>query len=539
MITKVLIQNYKLIKNLTIELNQTLNIFVGENDTGKSTILEALSIVTTGRLHFYPFERQLKANIFNDDVRKEYIRQIEAGKAPEPPQIVIEAYFDNTIDWKLAGKNNTLREDVPGIRMTVEIDENYSDIYQRMIEDNSIFDIPVELYKITYNYFSGNERVLFRFSPVKSVFIDASHKDYSYMVNRFINTNITEVLSSQDQIALSREYRRNRYDFHKVEQISKLNDEVVKRNQFDDRKVTIDLKEEDIEAWKQQMTVVVDNTPFENVGFGTQNTIKSELALENSAENVNVILMEEPENNLSFTNMAKLIDRIDSTRDKQIFITTHSSYVANKLDLNNLFMVKNGNVSAFSSLEEDVIKYFKKLPGYDTLRVVLADKVILVEGPTDELILQRAYLDIHGKLPIKEGIDIIVVDSLAFKRYCAIAELIQKQISIVTDNDGDITALKKKYAKYNNNPMIKLFYEEDETLTTIEPSVLTMNSDAGVPQLDFQEIIYKKSKGKVLSFADLVSFMENNKTEWAMRVFDSETQINYPEYIKNAVTQFD
>ena len=41
------------------------------------------------------------------------------------------------------------------------------------------------------------------------------------------------------------------------------------------------------------------------------------------------------------------------------------------------------------------MNYFKKLPGYDTLRLVLAKRVILVEGPSDELVVQRAYRDAH------------------------------------------------------------------------------------------------------------------------------------------------
>jgi predicted ATP-dependent endonuclease of OLD family len=32
-----------------------------------------------------------------------------------------------------------------------------------------------------------------------------------------------------------------------------------------------------------------------------------------------------------------------------------------------------------------------KLPGYDTLRLILCNKAILVEGPSDELIVQKAY----------------------------------------------------------------------------------------------------------------------------------------------------
>jgi hypothetical protein len=538
-IKKLLIKNFKSVKEVTIELNHKINIFVGENDSGKSTILEALSIITTGRLHFYPFERQIKANLFNVDIRREYIKAIAEGKNPEPPKIIIEAYLDDNIDPKISGKNNEQRENVPGIRMIVEMDREYSEVYKQMLSSNSVYDIPVELYKVSYNYFSGSEKVIFRFSPLKSVFIDAAHKDYSYMVDKFINTSINDILDQQDKIELSREYRNARYIFKEAEQVKKLNKEVAEKNKFDDRKVSIDLNETRVDSWIEQMTVVVEDTPFEYVGFGTQNTIKSELALENSADKINIIIMEEPENNLSYTNMAKLIERVEATAGKQIFIATHSSYVANKLDLKNLFLVNEGSAKAFSKLDKDTVNYFKKLPGYNTLRVVLAEKVILVEGPTDELILQRAYMDMKGHLPIKDGIDIIVVDSLAFKKYCAIAVMIGKQISIVTDNDGNIKGLKERYSDYIDNPLTRFFYEKNETFNTLEPSVLNANcEDDGIPTEKFKNVVYKKSKNKKLSFEEMSSFMQKNKTEWAMRVFDSEEKIEYPEYITDVINQF-
>lgn len=539
MIKKLLIKNFKSVNELTIELNPKINIFVGENDSGKSTILEALSIITTGQLHFYPFERQIKASLFNADIRRVYLEEIKKGNKPELPKMVIEAYLDEGIEAKFSGKNNELREDVSGIRMVVEMDMEYSDVYKQMLSSNSVCDIPIELYKVSYNYFSGSEKVIFRFSPLKSVFIDAAHKDYSYMVSRFISTSINNILDQKDKIELSREYREARYRFKENDKVKKLSKKVAEKNKFDNRDLSIDLSETHIDSWIEQMTVVVEDTPFEYVGFGTQNTIKSELALENSADKTNIILMEEPENNLSYTNMAKLIERIEVTNGKQIFIATHSSYVANKLDLKNLFLVNKGVAKAFSELNDDVVNYFKKLPGYNTLRVVLAEKVILVEGPTDELILQRAYMDIKGKHPIKDGIDIIVVDSLAFKRYCAIAVLIGKPISIITDNDGNIEELIKKYSDYENNPLIKLFYEKNQTFNTLEPSVLNANCDHdGVPTTKFKNIVHKKSKNVQLSFEEMSSFMQKHKTEWAMRVFDSEEKIEYPEYIIDAINQY-
>ena len=288
------------------------------------------------------------------------------------------------------------------------------------------------------------------------------------------------------------------------------------------------------------MSVVVDSIPFENVGFGSQNTIKIELAIKNSIDQVNLVLMEEPENNLSFSNMVKLVQHIESAAGKQVFISTHSSFISNKLNLNNIFLVNLGNVISFSSLNSDTAKYFKKLPGYDTLRLVLAEKVILVEGPTDDLIIQRAYYDEKGKLPSADGIDIIVVDSLAFKRYCEIAKLLSKKTVIVTDNDGNIEKnITKKYSEYINLDNFVFIYEKNETLNTIEPSVLEANIVDGALTGDFIDSISKNGSMERKSKEEILSFMSNNKTEWAFRVFDSSTKIKYPEYIRDVIKEYD
>ena len=288
------------------------------------------------------------------------------------------------------------------------------------------------------------------------------------------------------------------------------------------------------------MSVVVDSCPFENVGFGTQNTIKMGMVLKNADEQVNVIIMEEPENNLSYTNMARLVSKVEKSEGKQVFISTHSSYVANKLDLQNLFLIRKGIPTRFNGLPEDTMSYFKKLPGYDTLRVVLAEKIILVEGPTDELIIQRAYLDKYGVLPIENGIDVIVVDSLAFKRYCDIAILLNKKTIIVTDNDGDIQKnITKKYAGYTDKPNLIFVYESNEELHTIEPSVAAVNFDTDAHAQTFRTVLSKRNSMMTKSKEEIIEFMTNNKAEWALRVFDSELKIIYPEYIQNAINELD
>lgn len=535
-IQKIVVKNYKLLKDITIRFNSEINIFVGDNDTGKSTILEVLSILTTGKLNGYAFNRQLKENLFNKETRERYIEKVSAGLNPEPPRIILEAYFDGDSEYK--GSENELDENTVGLRVVVDISESNTEIYKQMLANDEVKNIPVELYDVNYRYFSGAP-VSFRSSPFKSIFIDTTRKEYAGLVDHFVSDSISDNLTEEELINLAVAYKASRRQFYNHDAVKKLNDAVKVSPVIKGRAVSFDLREDDIDAWKKQMSVVVDGIPFEHIGFGTQNIIKIELALRNAEEQANVVLVEEPENNLAFSNMAHLVKHIVNSTGKQVFISTHSSYIANKLNLGNVILVRNGEVQPYSALPDETKKYFVKLPGYDTLRFVLASKVILVEGPTDDLIIQRAYKDRYGHFPADDGIDIIAIESLAFKRFADIANLIDKEVVIVTDNDGNIEEnIKQKYKDYIVKENLTFFYEFNEKLNTIESSVFAVNCDNGQPRMSFKTIISKNSSLESRDYDGIMQYMMNNKTEWAFRVFEAEDSIDYPKYIQDVINFF-
>lgn len=535
-IQKIVVKNYKLLKDVVLDLNPDINIFVGDNDAGKSSILEVLSILTIGKLNGFTFDRQLKANLFNRDVRTKYIEDVLGGNRPQPPRIIMEAYFDGDPQYK--GSDNELSEDTIGLRVVVDISESNSETYRKMLANNEVKDIPIELYGVSYRYFSGDP-VSFRYSPFKSVFIDTTRKDYSGMVDHFVSDSIADNLTEDELTNLATAYKASRRQFHEHDVVQKLNETVKANAVIKGRSVSLDLREDEVDAWKKQMSVVVDDVPFENIGFGTQNIIKIELALRNAKEQANVVLMEEPENNLSFSNMTHLVKHIVESTGKQVFISTHNSFIANKLDLSNVILVRNGVGKSYKALPEETRKYFTKLPGYNTLRFVLASRVILVEGPTDDLIIQRAYRDKIGHLPADDGIDIISVGSLAFKRFADIANLIEKQVVIVTDNDGhDAAGMQERYSGYYERDNLKFIFEKNPELNTIEPSVLAVNCFDGEPTDSFKNIIAKNRSLSSRDYDGILSFMKKNKSEWAFRVFDADGTITYPEYINEVISFF-
>ncbi len=283
------------------------------------------------------------------------------------------------------------------------------------------------------------------------------------------------------------------------------------------------------------ITTYLDCIPFSQAGRGEQSIVKTNLALSHDkSKQANIILLEEPENHLSHSKLNKLIKSIkDKNFEKQIIISTHSSFVADMLELSSLILLNVESNSLkrsevrITDLDDGTKKYFEKLPGYDTLRLVLCKKAILVEGPSDELIVQKAYLSKKGKLPIADEVDVISVGT-SFKRFLEIAEKIQKPVVVVTDNDGDYEKhITNKYEQFEGIASIKICADNREHLKTLEPQIIDANKD--------QTALFRQVLGVSSEATDLTSYMQNNKTECALKIFDATEDVKFPQYILDAI----
>ena len=130
----------------------------------------------------------------------------------------------------------------------------------------------------------------------------------------------------------------------------------------------------------------VNSIPVNQTGAGEICHLKTLLAL-SSGERLTrpkVVILEEPETHLSHTKMYELLKDIESLLDEsntQILITTHNSYVANKLDLSNLIMLERDKYSLNSKTlakGETDYRFFSKVCHYPTLRMILSKAVIVV-----------------------------------------------------------------------------------------------------------------------------------------------------------------
>lgn len=541
-ISKIVIHNFKCFREFKLELNTGLNILVGDNEVGKSTILEAIHLALTGIYSGRGIRNEISSYLFNKDAISEYLKSLKTKKPILPPTLSIEIFFNGSIDVNFEGNlNSDGASKVEGFKFEIKYSNQYDDEYGKLVKTNQIVSLPIEYYVEKWTSFARKE-ITTRSVPFKSVLIDSSNYRYQNGSDVFITRIVKDMLDSEEITSIIQAYRKMVDNFSDEDAIKNINFRISQESTIVDDDISISPDYGTKNSWENSLITQVSGIPFSFIGKGAQCIIKTELALSNKkAQDATIILLEEPESHISYTKLNQLISSIEHKyRGKQIIISTHSSFVANKLGLNNLILLNDMRTVKLKDIQS--ADFFKKMSGYDTLRLILCKKAILVEGDSDELVVQRAYMDIHnGRLPIQDGIDVIAV-GLSFLRFLEVAVILGKKTMVVSDNDGDIDAIKSKYSDYlgeNKKEFIDICIDmtvdtgdlkignKNYNYNTLEPKLLKVNSRKA-----FNEIFETSYE----TDDELRKYMKEHKTECALAIFESEIKITYPQYIMEAVS---
>lgn len=545
-IEKVNIENFKCFEGkFPLRLNAGTNILVGNNEAGKSTILEAIHLALSGILSGRYLRNELSQYLFNKAVEDKYIKSLETDSPQTPPYISIELFLsgeDCPALAQLEGNGNSERISSCGIAFRIEFDDQYQSEYEELVKTDGLKTIPIEYYKVSWQSFA-RDTITSRSIPIKSALIDSARARVSNGSDVYISRIIRENLEDRERVEISQAHREMKEAFMDAKPVQVINDKIKENANITDKdiKISVDLSTQN--AWETSLMTYLDEIPFHYVGRGEQSVVKTNLAMSHKkSQEASIILLEEPENHLSHSKLNELLEEISANLgDKQLIVSTHSSFVANKLGLNQLIFLNNFKSAQLNDLKPDTRDFFIKLAGYDTLRLILCKKAILVEGDSDELILQKAYMAHNeDRLPIEDGIDVISVGT-SFLRFLEIAEEINKDVVVVTDNDGDVNAVEKKYRKYlgkNGKKNIKICFDKKVrepkngsfppgfNYNTLEPNLLRKNSKEKLNK------IFGKSYDTDES---LLKFMRANKTECALKIFNTEQTVKFPKYILKAI----
>lgn len=137
---------------------------------------------------------------------------------------------------------------------------------------------------------------------------------------------------------------------------------------------------------------------------------------------------------------------------KYLFVTTHSSIILSDMDNVNLVRVYNENKvdteSAFYTVPEE-FKQKKDMLNRGLIEAIFANKVLLVEGPSEYALFSRVLSVMHPDFEV-DGIYILPVNGITFAAYRDILLKLKIKVVLKTDNDlrksSDKTSGLTKYS---------------------------------------------------------------------------------------------
>ena len=430
----MILKNFRKFKYLEVPFKDGLNVLIGENDSGKTTIIDAIRIALGTQSNEY---YKLEERDFNDKNEELIIecdfkfREREENKA---------SHF---VEWITFDENQN-KNPVLKIKIKAVIEKNR--IKRKILAGEegveSNFDLLDDL-RVTYLKplrDADNELIAKRNSRLSqilrnhSLFLD-KEKNHPFIekVKKF-NDSVNEYFEKEGK--------------NIIEIINRHLDDFLGKERKGDYNTSINITENDLISILNSLNLKVSEN---KVGLGTLNQLYMALELllfSSEIENniLNLCLIEEIEAHLHPQAQLRTIKHLQDeiNEDKQLILTTHSVTLASSIKLENLVLCKNDKVyplgSEYTKLSKEDYKFLEIFLDLTKSNLFFAKGVIFVEGDAEN-ILVPTIAEIIGKPLYKYGVSVVNLGSLAFLRYSKIflrkdeSETLDIPVAIITDLD--------------------------------------------------------------------------------------------------------
>lgn len=511
------IKGYKKFEDFKIDFQPGLNVLVGENSIGKSTILEAINIALN---QYYFSNNQFgEQQSFNLSMQQRFFNHPNFN---DLPKISIEVELALPCDTKTQFFAGVKDDEVSfGVKFEYKPDMNFEDELRKFdFEKNHI--LPLEYYHATWTTFS--ERTYKRFlNPLKMITVDSSANMYDIYGN-YARSIFQNKFNDGDKRKLLLEFKNSMRSF--------LNrNDLNFGNQYE---FSVDEKKASLE---QLLEIRNEGISLRNRGKGEENLIKTELALQKQT-NLNVVMIEEPENHLSYSNTRKQLKKIleEEHNVDQLIVTTHESMILNQLNIKRaIWITEEHQGYTLSSLSDEDAAFFAKSDNFDILSFILGERIILVEGNSEFIFLPK-MLECNNREMDKQGISIIAMRGIYYKHFRQLAKILKKRTLVITDNDGE----RKKLNNLENDEYFKVVMPKKLEDFTLEKVLFETDQDNFKKVVDlFAE--RKTTTTKWKSHENLDPYVVralNNKTMFALKLtehLENGGQFKMPEYLMEGI----
>ena len=457
-VSKLKIYNFRRFKSengqpgLQIEFHRGLNALIGENDSGKTAVIDALKLVllTQSNEYIRPVDEDFYKPI-DGEACTEFkidctITEFSQNEAKNFIEYLIFRKNDNKIEYLLELHYRAWREGnkifqelrIGDVENGVSIDGKARDllkaVYLKPLRDaeremRSGRSSRISQILLSHPVFKDKKE-----HKILDIFQEANEKIEKFFINDYEGKQILQTI------------RNNLEAFNDKTQAS-----------------NAELKTSDIRL-KAILESLSLNAPELNPGLGELNLlfIAAELLLlkEDSDGGMKLALIEELEAHLHPQAQLRLISYLQNEyneNDVQIIISTHSPILASKINLKNLILMKDGFgydlAEGKTGLQKGDYLFLQRFLDSTKANLFFAKGIIMVEGDAENILIP-VIADILGYPLEKYGISIVNVGSTAFLRYSGImiredGNVIGIPVSVITDCDVrpydiDETTKKKK-----------------------------------------------------------------------------------------------
>ncbi len=424
--------------HLTVPFNEGLNVLIGENDSGKTAILDAIKLVL--KTHAYEWIKVEDTDFYNDS-NKFRIEIILKGLKMEEAK-----NFTEWLGWEGEGDGAK-----PILRLIYEVERKNDRILPTDIKagmDATGFPLNAEAREYLKSTYlkplrdADNELVAKKNSRVSQILQGHDlFKEKEGQKHEFVSwfSEVNEKIKIWFETPATVEGEKGN-----KEQIKDIVDGFLQKFIEETVNSSLQLTDPEIKAILEKISLGISES--KNLGLGTMNRLYMAaelLHLKKEWNGLKLCLIEELEAHLHPQAQMKVVEALLNEKEVQFILTTHSPNLASKVDIEKLIICKDCYVYPLrkenTKLEPDNYSYLKRFMDVTKSNLFFAKGVIIVEGWAEEILIP-ALAERIGYDLTKNEVSIVNVGSTAYLHFAKI--YLRKDgmgmgvpVSVVTDLD--------------------------------------------------------------------------------------------------------
>lgn len=538
--------------NLNLNFTTGINVLIGENDSGKSAIVDSIKLAL--KTHSYEWFRldwddfydgsdrlriELRFDNLSDEEAKnftEWLGWIGEGDEAKPFLRLIYDASRNIDDQYIYPTEVRAGVDETGYQLNAEAREYLKTTYLKPLRDAKSELIPRKNSRLT-QILQGHEA--FKGKDQDHLLVGLFQDFNEHVAKYFEGTN-------KDGVPLTGESLKGK---ELKNEIDKFIQAFYSKNKESNFGVLGNSLKNILE--KLELSIKDELNP----GLGTLNRLfmASELLhlQKKNWSGLRLGLIEELEAHLHPQAQMQIIEALQNEENIQLILTTHSPNLASKLKLENLIICNDNNAfpmgAAYTKLDSDNYKFLEKFLDTTKANLFFAKGVILVEGWAEEILIPSIAKAIGINLTEK-GISIVNIGNTGFDHYSKIylrKEEPYMKIPVAVITDSDI----KEYEKDGDD-----FVKRDEHTVQIETQgIIDANNEKSEQSIKYHtapnwtlEYSLFKSTSLTSTFQSVCESIHNG-TDWdtgfekmlAIKLIDKNRKLNKTEVAYRLATAID